>query len=395
MIYAYVGRPRSGKSLDAVKLIVSMLKQGRVVCSDIEGLEQLPGQCRDPREFDKHCRVVISELTGITIEKLKTQLIFLTPDEVLRFWVPRTEEVTINAGTDLERKEMVFVPICPAGSMIVIDEVHKKFSCHDNRESKNRQFADWASTHGHDGYDVVLITQDIMKVESHIRSLVETTYYYRKVNFFGSMFTGRYMRYVYDGYEHDGKPICSPTTHSYDKEYYRAYKSMSHRNVIQWGVTKNVNILKHPVFFAIPVVISLCLYMFFQKSSFASGDVFGVSKTQHKYDALKKKNAAFKNTSSVKPAPVASIAGSPAFTQPVQVPFKTVSPPESKYVAQHVTGYIVADEKTYIQVAGYSFQLPHPNILKFNKSTMTAFVDAEYFGLNNDPQQVASYEGKK
>ncbi len=38
---------------------------------------------------------------------------------------------------------------------------------------------------------------------------------------------------------------------------------------------QHVNILKHPVFFAIPIVLIFTLYMFFGKSSFATGDLFG------------------------------------------------------------------------------------------------------------------------
>jgi hypothetical protein len=40
-------------------------------------------------------------------------------------------------------------------------------------------------------------------------------------------------------------------------------------------VMKATNILKHPVFFVIPVVICLAIYMIFFKSSLATGDLFG------------------------------------------------------------------------------------------------------------------------
>lgn len=386
MIYAYVGRPRSGKSLDAVKMIVHMLKQGRIVCTDIEGLELNPSQCRDARDFDKHCRVVISALSGLSMAQLEIQLIFLTPSQVLRFWCYDEKKLVENQGTEFESVRYEKVPVCPSGSLIVIDEVHKKFSCHDNRTDKNRAFSDWASTHGHDGFDVILITQDIMKVESHVRSLIETTYYYRKVNFFGALFTNKYMKYIYDGYEHDGKPICKPTTHNYDKEYYRAYKSMSHRDVKQYTVQKNHNILKHPVFFAIPLIICFCLYMFFYKSSFASGDIFGATKVQKKHDSLVKQGVQAVSK------PILPNFSTSKIKQPVPVMRATALIPEQValplpvYSRVNVDGYIFDDGKTVIQVAGSVVRLPSPYVKSFNKGTMSAVVDSDYFGIKTVAQ---------
>lgn len=260
MIIAYVGRPGGGKSLSAMERICSALRAGRIVCTDICGLDK-------PR-----CRAVICELTGLSPEQLDLQLFFLSKEDVVRFW--ESKQVTINAGTEFEAVEDV--PICPLGCLIVLDEVHKAFSCYDNRTAKNRAMADWASTHRHDGYDVILITQDIMKVESHLRSLIEMTYYFRRVNFLGGLVQKSYLKYTYDGFEHQGQPLCNPSRHKYDSQYYNTYESYNNAIVKEVGVMKNPNILKQPVFIAIPVVLTFFLYMLFGKSTFAKGDPFGV-----------------------------------------------------------------------------------------------------------------------
>lgn len=46
---------------------------------------------------------------------------------------------------------------------------------------------------------------------------------------------------------------------------------------------QHVNVLKHPVFFAIPIVLAFTLYMLFSKSSFATGDLFGTDKVMKQY----------------------------------------------------------------------------------------------------------------
>lgn len=145
--------------------------------------------------------------------------------------------------------------------------------------------ADWASTHRHEGYDLVFITQDIGKVDKQVRTLTEWSFCFRKVNFFGGAIQKKYLCYSYSGDDHHGKPLAK-NVRTYDPAYFPAYQSYSSSDAKEVGFMTTVNILKHPVFYAIPVVLCFCLYMFFAKSSFATGDVFGVSKVQKKYDKL-------------------------------------------------------------------------------------------------------------
>ena len=136
--------------------------------------------------------------------------------------------------------------------------------------------ADWASTHRHEGYDLVLITQDIEKVEKQIRSLTEWSYFFRKVNFLGSKVSKKYLCYSYSGDDHHGTPL-SKNFRTYQSKYFRCYKSYTNADAKEVGFMTHVNILKHPIFFAIPVVLIFCVWMA-SKSSLASGDLFGTDK---------------------------------------------------------------------------------------------------------------------
>jgi len=217
MILCYQGSPGSGKTYDAVNRVIENLKRGRVVYTNIDGLD------------DSLNREVIKVLTNLDDFELSKRLVYLTSDQICCFW-----------------KHV------KSGSMIVIDEIHKWFNSRDWQSQKNREFADWASTHRHQGYDVIMVTQNIQKVDSQVRSVVEFTYEYRKLNMFGSWVNNRYICYAFMGGEATGKPM-GKNTKSYDKKIFSAYKSYVAGDRKELGIQNHFNILKHPVFYSVPV----------------------------------------------------------------------------------------------------------------------------------------------
>jgi len=252
MIFGFVGTPGSGKSYDAVRKVLDNLKAGKVVYTNIEGLE------------NDVCQEFIKIYTGLDDYQLSRQLCHKTDQEIQYFW-----EYVEN------------------GSLIVIDEVHKLFSNRNWQSQANQKFADWASTHRHIGCDLILITQDLEKIEKHIRSLIEWTYFYRKVNFFGSMVSLKYLRYAYSGDDHNGQPLAKETC-SYQKSVFHCYKSYASADIKEQGIMQTVNVLRHPVFYAIPVVLLGVIWMG-SKSSLATGDVFGANKAMSSAAAAGKK----------------------------------------------------------------------------------------------------------
>jgi zona occludens toxin (predicted ATPase) len=164
----------------------------------------------------------------------------------------------------------------PPRSLIVLDEVQNLFNARDWQSKKNVHFNAWASTHRHLGFEVVLITQSIMRLDTAVRSLVEWTYVYRKMNFFGSLFTQKYICYAYGGEEVTGAPL-SKSIRTYDPKIFRCYQSYMFKDIKEQGIMKHVNVLNHPVFWAIPAVFGYFIYMLFH-SGMIHGDLFGANK---------------------------------------------------------------------------------------------------------------------
>ena len=239
MIIGYVGTPGSGKTYEAVKCILDNLQKGKVIYTNIDGLEKT------------ECREMIKNVCGLSELAITRQLKILEPDQLEDFW------------NHIEPR-----------SMIVLDEVQKVFSSREWQSQKNKQFGFWASTHRHHGYEVILITQNPERIDSAVRALFEWTYLFRKVNFFGGAVQKKYICYSYAGDDTHGKPLAR-RTETYNPAIFRCYKSYVNDDIQEQNIRKHVNVLKHPVFFAIPVVLCATLYMLFGKSSLATGDVFG------------------------------------------------------------------------------------------------------------------------
>lgn len=336
MIIGFVGTPGSGKTYDAVKKILENLRRGRVVCTNIDGMD------------DPICQRLIKDRLNIPDDEFDRQFIFLSREDVESFWIPRK----VNAGTEMEYETM----IAPPGSLIVLDEVHKNFSNRDWSSDKNKGFAEWASTHRHQGYDVMLITQDIEKVDKHVRSLLEWTYFYRKVNFLGSLVSKKYIRYSYVGDDHHGKPIAS-NTYTYDSEVFGCYKSYVTKDAKEVGFMTHVNVLKHPLFFALPVVFGYAIYSFSQ-SGFASGDLFGQKK------ALAAKASPVKvATAPPSPASPLSVPVMSNSSTAVRVPLVAPSFPDpSEWSLVRIDGYIKSGKQTIITVNDRMYKIPHKDI---------------------------------
>lgn len=272
MIIGFAGTPGSGKTYEAVKKILDNLCWGRIVFTNIDGIS------------DPSCQEMIKSYCGLSDLALKKQLHILEPHQLEDFW-------------------MHVVP----GSLIVLDEIQKVFSSREWQTAKNNAFASWASTHRHNGFDVVLITQAIERVDSAVRSLLEWTYVFRKVNFFGGAVQKKYLCYSFGGEDTNGKPLKT-STRTYNPKVFLCYKSYVAKDVKELGVMQHVNVLKHPVFFAIPIVLFFTLYMLFAKSSIGTGDLFGSKAAMAAYDQGKGKQPATAAASTTPTARLDSIA---------------------------------------------------------------------------------------
>jgi len=244
MISAFVGTPGSGKSYEAVQKILENLKLGRKCYTNIEGMDT------------EKAKEAIKLYCNLTDYQLHVLLNHLDEEQALCFW-----------------------DHCLPGSLVLIDEIHKLFSNRDWKEDKNRLFTEWSSTHRHEGFDVVLITQDIEKVDKHARSLVEWTYFFRKVNFMGGKVSKKYLCYAYSGDNHTNSRPIGKSVRTYDVRVFACYSSYVAAGTVEKSFMKHVNIFRHPVFYAIPVVLVVFLFIF-SKSGFRNGDLFSTPEAQ-------------------------------------------------------------------------------------------------------------------
>ena len=260
MIIGFAGTPGSGKTYEAVKKILDNLRMGRVVYTNIDGI------------FDPECQEMIKVVCGLSdLALVRLLRPIVSPDEkdpIFNFW-------------------MHIEPGC----LVVLDEIHKWFSNRDWQKEENKQFGYWASTHRHNGFDVVLITQSMERVDAAVRSLLEWTYVFRKVNFFGGLVQKQYLCYSYGGDDTNGKPLKT-SKRTYHSAIFHCYKSYVSKDIKELGFMQHVNVLKHPVFFAIPIMLAFTLYMIFFKSSLGTGDLFGTDKVMAHYEAQNKGAAA-------------------------------------------------------------------------------------------------------
>ena len=289
MIIVYEGIPGSGKTYDAVRKLTDNLRLGRKCYTNIDGMASQ--ECAEAMKF-------VSGLNDYDFARL---FHFLSADDIKHFW-----------------------EICEPGSLIVLDEIHKYFNSRDWQTENNRGFGSWASTHRHGGYDLVLITQKIEKIDSQVRTLAEWTYRYRKINFVGNLIQKGYIVYCHSG--DDTSDVLSKQIRRYDKKVFACYQSYATKDTKEMGVQKTANVLKHPVFFAIPIVIGIAIY-FISQSSLITGDLFGVSKVQARVDKQLKDGQiinAPKSAASAAVAPAPAVAAAPA---PAKVSSPPVPPP--------------------------------------------------------------------
>lgn len=260
MIIGFTGTPGSGKTYEAVEKILNNLMKGKIIYTNIDGM------------FDPECQEMIKSYCNLSDLALTIQLRQLEPDQIADFW-------------------MHIEPRC----LVVLDEIHKWFSNRDWNDPKNKQFGYWASTHRHYGYEVVLITQNIERVDAAVRSLLEWNYVYRKVNFLGSAVQRFYLCYSYGGDDTNGRPLAT-NKRRYKPAIFRCYKSYVSSDIKEMPIMQHVNVLKHPVFALIPIVLCLTIYMVFYKSSLGTGDLFGSDKVTANFEANRKDTKASKPT---------------------------------------------------------------------------------------------------
>ncbi|MBY7814405.1 assembly protein, partial [Vibrio fluvialis] len=190
MIYAIVGRPRSGKSYESVVYhIIPAIKAGRKVITNvtlnIDWFVKL---------FGPEVKSLIQVVDGKLNEFGKLDRPFSKFEHYRDEW--RDEQ--------------------NRGPLYVIDEAHMVLP-NRNLDSAILEFY---SLHGHYGLDIILLTQDLRKIHRDIKAMIEMTYYCAKNTAFGSDKT--YTKKVRIGATTE---VVNEEQRKYKSVYFPAYQS--------------------------------------------------------------------------------------------------------------------------------------------------------------------------
>lgn len=222
-IYAYVGKPRQGKSYDVVvNVILPALRQDRTVVTNIPLNE---GEIR---------KVVT---TGRIVE-FPINEILTTPEKLWDYAKP--------------------------GCQLVLDEVWKLFPAGMKVDRVPQPFKQLLAEHGHmvdehgNAMQIALVTQDLKQIASFARILVEQTIYHTKLSAVGA--SKKYRLDIYQGaVEGDNPPAQKRLREifgSFDPAMYPLYKSHTLSEaadgvaVNQSAVDGRGNIWKRPMIWA-------------------------------------------------------------------------------------------------------------------------------------------------
>lgn len=156
MIYAIVGRPRSGKSYESVAYhILPAVKKGRKVVTNVSLNIDFFVQV-----FGEPVRDLIEIVDGQLNQYGKMDRPFSSHEHYTDDW--RDEN--------------------GVGPLYVIDEAHMVLP---NRQLDSK-ILEFYSLHGHYGIDIILLTQNLRKIHRDIKDMIELTYYCAKNTALGS-----------------------------------------------------------------------------------------------------------------------------------------------------------------------------------------------------------------
>lgn len=192
MMYLIQGRPRSGKSYEAVKYhVVPAIKKGRKVVTNLP---------LNVDEFKKRFDHGVEELIEVVkfdytnFDRSGAAIPFSQPEHFESDW----------------RNDDGNAPL------IVIDEAHFPLG----KGSCKEPVKNFLTMHGHYGYDILLMTQHSRQLDRDVLNLVEVTYKCTKNTALGSSST--YTKKVIDG--HRGA-VVNTEQRTYDKTIFPLYTS--------------------------------------------------------------------------------------------------------------------------------------------------------------------------
>lgn len=210
MIELFTGKPGSGKSYYAVSQMVEYIKQDRRVWCVID--------------------VVMSEywcqVSGKDYEDVESRLLI--------------------------RKDLSFLNEVQPGDVVVVDEC-QRFMRAGSEPDKSLLF--FLETHRHHGIDIILVTQDYMKILRQVYVLAENVFRFRKMAFLG---VNKARVRVCTGVKEDDE--IRAFWMSYNPKYFTLYKSYF-KDGVNEKTNKKMLLWKSPILIIAVVMIGLVVYV--------------------------------------------------------------------------------------------------------------------------------------
>ncbi len=224
MIIAHEGLPRSGKSYEAIIMMVEWLKARKKIYTNIAGMDHQ----------------VMASLACLTLEECRLLLIQLSNKDIPRIYevVPLPDDQGNGGETDI---------------MIVIDELQDYFPA--DRSKLSSEMSTWIASHGHAGWHILIMGQDTRDFHNIWRRRIQRKIIFTKLTALGA--ENRYKWEALEAKRPEKFQSIGSGTKKYDPKYFGAYKSHSD-GVEQKGAVmdKRTIIWRRPGFmFGIPAMI--------------------------------------------------------------------------------------------------------------------------------------------
>jgi zona occludens toxin len=195
MINAIVGRTRSGKSYEAVRYwAIEALKNNRMVVTNLS-----LNADRICAAYGEHLRdlIVVVKSDFSDFSGKPTDHYFSMPDHFIQ-----------HTWKDSDNK----------GPLFIIDEAHFVFG-----EGCTPDIKKFLAMHGHYGFDILLLTQDVSQLDRVVRKMPDIAIRTVKLNIVGN--DKQYKRKVYSSCTFRNSDFIEESTRDYDPAYFGFYSS--------------------------------------------------------------------------------------------------------------------------------------------------------------------------
>lgn len=180
------------------------------------------------------------------------------------------KEVKMEGWLELEDAEKWME--CPVGSIILIDEAHKKFPVRKSGANNPKHVEDLAE-HRHSGYDIWMVTQHPGDLDLFIRRRANRHYHLKRIN------DSKMVRmFMWNEYKNPDTPqsLNSATEEKsikIDKKYFGMYKSTeidTHKTRIPWKLIRWMSFF---TLFIVLILIYIFNFMFSSQESKSDVDI--------------------------------------------------------------------------------------------------------------------------